>query len=159
MAKKKVDNKQYLTKEWYDKLLLELNNLKETKLPETLERLKEAISQWDISENAEYDTAMSEKELIEGRIKEIEAMLVDVEIIKHKKAWWEIRYGSIVTFQDDKKREHTYTIVGTGEVNVLEWTMSLESPIGSALNGKKKWDTVTVKAPSRRYDIKITKVK
>ncbi len=159
MPARKKDDKQYLTQEGYDKLLKEKTNLIEDKLPTTLERLKEAISQWDISENAEYDTAMSEKELIEGRIKEIESMLVDVEIIKHKKAWWEIRYWSIVTFVDDKDRSHTYTIVWSWEVNVLEWTMSFESPIWVAINGKKKWDIAVVKAPSRKYSIEITKVK
>jgi len=116
----KKDNTQYLTQEGFDKLLVEKTQLIDEKIPATLERLKEAISQWDISENAEYDTAMSEKELIEG---------------------------------------YTYTIVWTAEVNVLEGTISLESPMWIALNGKKKWDTAVVKAPSRKYSVKVVNVK
>ena len=155
MARAKV---HHLTKEWYDKLLEELHDLKKTQLPATLERLKEAISQWDISENAEYDTAMSEKELIEGRIIEIELIVENVEIIEHQE-WWVIRYGSQVTFEDDKKRKYTMTFVGTGEVNVLENTISMESPLGIALRGKVKWSVVSVKAPSRKYDVKVLDVK
>lgn len=147
----------FLTQQWYDKLLEEMQQLKNDKLPAVLERLKDAISQWDISENAEYDTSMAEKEFIEARIEEIKNILHDVEIIENTKSG-DVRYGSIVTFKDDKGRSYTYTVVGTGEVNVLENTISLQSPLGMALRWKTKGDTVTVKAPSKRYDITITKV-
>jgi len=72
---------------------------------------------------------MAEKELIEGRISEIELMVENVEIIEHTKKGGEIVYGSEVTFLDDKKREYTMTIVGGGEVNVLENTISFDSPL------------------------------
>lgn len=148
-----------LTQEWYDKLLQELKDLQENQLPATLERLKEAISQWDISENSEYDSAMAEKDLIQSRISEIELMLTNIEIIRRTKKWGEVSFGSEVTFIDDKKREHTIVIKGPGELDVLQWFISFDSPIWVALQGKKKWDTATIKAPSRRYDVKITKVK
>jgi len=148
----------YLTKEWYEKLLEEVRMLKEEKLPATLERLKEAISQWDISENAEYDTAMSERELIEARINEIQSILGDVEIIEHQE-WWEIRYWSNVIIKDDKWREHAYTLVWTGEVDVLSNTISFESPLGHAIRGKVKGDKVQVKAPTKRYEVTIVDVK
>ncbi len=148
----------YLTKEWFEKLQAERLDLIENQLPATLERLKEAISQWDISENAEYDTSMSEKELIEGRIKEIDMILENVEIIEHKTKWGEVRYGSVVSFVDDKDREHTLTIVGTGEVDILANTISLESPLWQALRWKVKWDNVAVKSPARKYMITITNV-
>jgi len=148
----------YLTQEWYDKLLVELNELKEVKLPATLARLKEAISQWDISENAEYDTSMSEKELIEGRIKEIGMILADVEIIQHQEGW-EVRYGSTVVLVDDKGREEEWSVVGTGEVNVLNKTISFQSPVGQAIRGKQAGDTVSVRAPNRKYQLTIKEVK
>lgn len=148
----------FLTKQGYEKLVEELRLLKDEKLPAVLERLKEAISQGDISENAEYDTAMSEKELIEGRISEISASLDHVEIIEHKQDG-EIRYGSKVSFIDDKEREHTYTIVGTGEVDILAGNISFQSPLGVALRGKKKWDVVQVKAPNKKYSVKVTNVR
>jgi len=148
----------YLTKDWYEKLLEEHRMLKEEKLPDTLERLKEAISQWDISENAEYDTAMSERELIEARINEISMILKDVEIIEHQEGW-EIRYGSEVVLKDEKDREFTYTVVGSWEVDVLNNTISFESPLGHAIRGKSKGDTVQVKAPTKRYAVTIVDVK
>lgn len=157
------DTTTYLTQKWYDKLVKELHELKETKLPNTLEKLKEAIEQWDISENAEYDTAMSEKELFEKRINEIEHILTDVSIIERQE-WWQIRYGSEVTIQDDKKRTYDYTIVWSGEIEVnnkessLE-TISFESPLWRSLRGKEEGDIITVKAPNRKYTITITKVK
>lgn len=153
-----TNQEHFLTQEWYDKLLEELRVLKEETLPATLERLKEAISQWDISENAEYDTAMSEKDLIGSRINEIETMLLNVKIIE-KSTGGDIRYGSTVTFVDDKDREHTYTIVGTGEMDILEGSISLESPLGIALKGKSKGMKVAVKAPNRKYMVEILDVK
>lgn len=151
----------FLTKEWYDKLLEELNLLKKDKLPTVLERLKEAISQWDISENAEYDTAMSEKELIEARIAEIETILTNVEIIEMEqtKDGGEVRYWSKVTVMDDKKREYTRTIVGSGEVDIFNNTISFQSPLGHALRGKRVGDTVQVRAPQKKYSVTITSIK
>ena len=111
--------------------------LKDTKLPAVLERLKEAISQGDISENAEYDTAMSEKELIEARISEIENSLDNVEIIERSQGG-DIKYGSVVTFKDEKSKEYKFTIVGSGEVDILNGTISFQSPLGIAIRGKKK---------------------
>lgn len=148
----------YLTKDWYEKLLEEIRYLKEEKLPSTLERLKEAISQWDISENAEYDTAMSEKDLINSRIWEIEIILTDVEIIERAE-WWEVRYWSTVIIKDDKWREETWTVVWSGEVDVLSNTISFQSPLWHAIRGKVKGDTVQVKAPNRKYAVEIVEVK
>lgn len=148
----------YLTKEWYEKILEELRLLKEEKLPQILERLKEAISQGDISENAEYDTAMSDKDLIEARIKQIEATLENVEIIEGGVKGGEVRYGSVVTIKDEKDRNTELTIVGSGEVDVLQWTISFESPLGAALRGKRKGDTVQVRAPQRKYSVTIVDI-
>lgn len=148
----------YLTQEWYDKLLEEIHTLKEDKLPSTLARLKEAISQWDISENAEYDTAMADKELIESRINEITLILADVEIIKHQ-AWGEVRYGSTVVLIDEKGREEEWSVVGTGEIDVLNRTISFQSPIGHAIRGKQAGDKVSVRAPNKKYQLTIKEVK
>jgi len=152
-------NTTFLTQQWYDKLLEELKKLQEETLPAILERLKEAIAQWDISENAEYDTSMSERELTEARISEIEYILQDVEIIEHQKNSDEIRYGSKVELEDNKGKKYTITIVGTGEVDILENTVSFQSPVWRALRGKGKGDTVQVDAPQKKYALKILSVK
>jgi transcription elongation factor GreA len=148
----------HLTKEWLAKLQEELYMLRNTKLPAVLERLKEAIAQGDISENAEYDTAMGEKELVEARIAEIEHTLQDVEIIEHSDTA-EIRYGSTVVVEDDKGVVATWRVVGSGEIDILGGTVSFESPLGHALRGKKAGDTIQVRAPQKKYSAKILEVK
>jgi transcription elongation factor GreA len=148
----------FLTQDGYQKLLEELRMLKEERLPETLQRLKEAIGQWDISENAEYDTAMSEKDLIEARISEIERSLDDVQIIESSTGS-EIKYGSKVSFKEEGKEDlYSYTIVGSWEMNILEGTISFDSPLGIAMRGKRKGDVVQVRAPNKRYNVTIVSV-
>ena len=85
-------------------------------------------------------------------------ILTDVEIIEHQE-WGDVRYGSVVTLEDDKWNQHTWTIVGTGEVDVLENTISFQSPLGAALRGKGEGATVQVRAPNKKYAMKIVKVK
>ena len=154
-----MSNVQYLTKEGYEKLLEELRKLKEEELPKVLEILKEAIAQWDISENAEYDAAMERKNQIEIRIAQIEEIIKNVQIIDETKKSQNIGYGSIVKFVDDKWKEYEVTIVWTSEVDVEENHFSLESPLGKALAGKKAGDKVTIRAPKWKYQIQILEVK
>lgn len=148
----------HLTQEWLIKLQQEHTELKNNKLPAVLERLKEAIAQGDISENAEYDTAMGEKELIEARIAEIEQILQDVEIIEHADTS-EIRYGSTVVIEDEKGAVSTWRIVWSGEIDILSGTVSFESPLWHALRGKKAGDVIQVRAPQKKYSAKILEVK
>ncbi len=153
------DQLNYLTKEWYESMQQELHRLKNDELPAALQRLKDAIWQWDISENSEYDTAISEKELIESRIWEIEEFLTNVQIIEEdQKGATDIRYGSKVTFERDGQKIQV-TVVGSGEVDILNDTISFESPLWAALKGKKKGDICRVKADSGRYDVKVVEVK
>lgn len=123
--------------------------------------MKEAIGQGDISENSEYDTSIAEKELIEARIGEIEAFLADVQIIADDKVKSnEIRYGSKVKLETvESGKTFEYTIVGSGEVDILAGTISFDSPLGIAIKGKQKGDVVRVRADSGRYDMKIVDVK
>lgn len=151
--------KTHLTKEWYQKLIEELQLLKNEKLPNTLEKLKEAIAQWDISENAEYDTAMGEKELIEARINEIQHILENVEIIEHDTNNTEIKYWSVVVLEDEKWTKSTWTIVGSWEVDVLANTISFQSPLWHAIRWKSVGDTIQVKAPQKRYTMKIVEIR
>lgn len=149
----------HLTQEWLEKLQEELYDLKNNKLPAVLERLKDAIAQGDISENAEYDTAMWEKELVEARISDIEHILQDVEIIEHSDTNNEIRYGATVVIKDEKWVVSSWKVVWSGEIDVLWWTVSFESPLGHALRGKKEWDTIQVRAPQKKWSATILEVK
>ncbi len=157
------NQKQHLTQAGYDRLLAELNELKKVKLPEALARLKEASEQWDISENAEYDDALSVRDLLEARIAEIEKLLDNVEIIT-KSTSSKINFGSIVTFvftADTEEEKHTVEIVGSGEVAIDGDIprISFHSPIGAVLRDKKKGDIVKARMDSGdRKEIKILDV-
>lgn len=153
------ENTQFLTQAWYDKLAKELEELKQIKLPEVVQRLKEAIKEWDLSENAAYDDAMSQKDLIEVRINELENMLSDVEIVKETKKSKEVRYWSVVTLEDENWAQHKFTMVGSWEVDILWGSISFDSPVGHAITWKKKWDVVSVRSPRKRYNMKIVDIK
>ncbi len=153
-----AEETKYLTQTWYNKLVNELNDLKNNKLPEVLERLREAIKQWDISENTEYDDAMSQKDLIELRINEIENMLKNVEIIQEWQWDGKVWYWSRVKLEDDKRNVYEFTIVGTWEVDIFENSISFDSPVWTAIKWKKIWDVVNVKSPRRKYEMKIVDV-
>lgn len=121
-----------ITKKKYEELSLELKQLKEVTLPSVLTKIKEAREQGDISENSEYDSALSEKELTDNRIKYLEEVLSDSEIAsdtQHKTKSTQISYGSTITIQTYDHKEHTFKIVGTEEANPLKGTISFESPI------------------------------
>ena len=164
--------KNYLTKEGYEQLVQELNDLKKVKLPAVLERLGEAKAMGDLSENFEYKSALEDKDLINSRISEIEKLIDDVEIIKEEKKGKSdkvVDYGSKVTVQTEDKDIYTVTIVGTWETSMDfdknfkvekgSIKMSLESPIGIAIKGKKAGDTVKMRLNTGKQDVKIIEVK
>ncbi len=156
-----ANKKKVLTKSGYEKLKEELRILKEEKLPAVLARLKEAIAQWDISENAAYEEAQAEKDKLEIQISELEEMLKDVEIIEDSAGSKdEVGYGSVVKILDiEKDKEYTVTLVGGWEVDVLNGKISVDSPLGSAISGKKVGEEALVRAPQRRYTVKILEIK
>jgi len=153
MAEKKV---HHLTQAGYEKLVEELRLLKEEKLPRILEKLKAAIEQWDLSENAEYEQAMEDKSMAESRIAELEEFLKNVEIIE----WGTndiVGYGNKVTILRDGKEE-SYEMVGSGEVDIFSNKISLDSPVGLALKWKKVGDKVIVDSPKGEYEIEILRI-
>lgn len=109
------------------------------------EKIANARDYGDLSENAEYEAAREEQALVESRVTEIEEILLNADIIKVGKSTGVIRVGSTVDLHNGKKV--TYTIVGPVEADPLEGKISNESPIGSALLGKKVGDKVTIDTP------------
>ena len=164
--------KNYLTKEGYEQLVEELNELKKVKLPLVLERLGEAKAMGDLSENFEYKSALEDKDFINSRITEIEALIEDVEIIKEEKKTKSdklVDYGSKVTVQTDDNDIYTVDIVGSWETT-MEFDknfktvkdsikISLESPIGLAIKWKKAGDVVKMRLHTGKKDVKILEVK
>lgn len=154
----------FLTREGYDKLIAELQELKQEKLPAVLERLAEAKAMWDLSENFEYKSAMEDKDFINSRIAEIQNLIADVEIVEKekdaKKAGKSVDFGSTVKLKiEDDEKEYEVTIVGTWEIGIEDGLkISFESPLGQALRGKKVGETVKMRHEGGRKSVKIIAV-
>ena len=157
-------SKNFLTREWYDKLINELQELKQEKLPAVLERLAEEKAMWDLSENFEYKSAMEDKDFINSRIAEITNLIADVEIVEKekdiKKSDKVVDFGSKVTVRiEDDDKEYQVSIVGTWEIGIEDGLkISFESPLGQAIRGKKVGDTVKMRHEGGRKDVKIIAV-
>ena len=157
-------SKNFLTREWYDKLINELQELKQEKLPAVLERLAEAKAMWDLSENFEYKSAMEDKDFINSRIAEITNLIADVEIVEKekdiKKSDKVVDFGSKVTVSiEDDDKEYQVSIVGTWEIGIEDGLkISFESPLGQAIRGKRVGDTVKMRHEGGRKDVKIIAV-
>jgi len=152
-----------VTKEGLKKLKEELDYLKTVRRKEVAQRLKEAISYGDLSENSEYEEAKNEQAFVEGRIIELELKIKNAKIIveKHdKRAGKEINIGSTVTVRNvtESDEQETYTIVGATEADPFDAKISNESPIGKALLLKHKGETVEVHTPSGVLEYEILSV-
>ncbi len=151
----------YLTQEWLNNLQEELRSLKEERRVEIAEKLKEAISFWDLSENAEYEEARNEQAQVEKRISDLEEQLKDVELIDESENHDKVTMGSQVTVENTESGEvQSYKIVGSTEANILAETpmISNEAPVGKALLGKKVGDKVKVNAPAGKFEYKVTEI-
>ena len=149
-----------LTKEGYDKIVEEHEYLTSVRRIEVSEHLKEAKSYGDLSENAEYDAAKEEQRNIEARIAELETILKNVEIVEEEELSFDrVNIGCLVTVQEKKsKKNMVFHMVGSTEANSMTGKISNESPIGSALMGHKKGETVVVLAPVGEITYKIVKI-
>lgn len=146
----------YVTKEGLEKMQEELDHLIKVKRPELSERLRSAISQGDLSENADYDYAKQEQAFLEGRIQELEDALRRAQIIDDGGPGDKVRVGSTVTIiADGHDEEETYRIVGAHEADPANGYISNESPIGRALLGSKPGQVVTVETPGGGMELKV----
>jgi transcription elongation factor GreA len=145
-----VEKETILTAEGLHKLEEELEYLKGTKRKEIAERIKQAKEFGDLSENAEYDDAKNEQAFVEGRILQIEQMLRSARVIDGQTANSDtVTVGSTVRMKDVAAGDEiTYTIVGSAEADPLQDRISNESPVGQALIGRRKGETVTVRVPA-----------
>lgn len=141
------NNKHYLTPEGKQNLETELQDLKENGRKAIAERLKNAISMGDLSENAEYHKAKEDQGFLEGRIQEIESILYHAEVVEAQSSYEKVAVGARVTIQEADYPPETYHLVGTQEANPSERKISHESPIGNALIGRKVGDLVKAVLP------------
>lgn len=155
-----MNNEVLLTQEGYEKLENELHQLVHVKRREVAKRIKVAREFGDISENSEYDDAKNEQAFVEGRIKEIEAMLRKAKIVNEEEVTGEtVNLGTTVKLRDRETDElFEYTIVGSAEADPLNYKISNESPIGRAILGHKIGDMVKVKVPSGVMEYEIMSI-
>ena len=143
------EKKMLYTQEGFDELVKELDYLKTTRREEIKEAIALARSFGDLSENSEYDEARNEQAKTEARIKELEELVNNAQIVDESKIDANIvSLGSTVTVYDVEEDEDiVYNIVGSNEVNPVERKISDQSPIGKALMGQKKGAKVVVELP------------
>ena len=143
--------KQFImTYEGVKKLEEELEYLKTVKRKEITEKIKVALGYGDLSENSEYDEAKNDQAFTEGRIIQLENMLKNAVVVDESEIPKDkVSVGSIVKVMDyEFDEEVEYTIVGSAEADPMNFKISNESPVGSALLGKKVGDVVEVAVPS-----------
>lgn len=154
-----MDSKKiYLTKEGLVELKKEHDELVSVRRPDVLSRVSQARNLGDLSENAEYTVAREELSFVDGRIGELEELLKQVEIISNNKSHSAVKLGSTVTLTVDGKKE-SFVVVGEWEADPKEKKISHESPLGSALIGKKVGDRVEVEAPAGKITYRIESIK
>ena len=146
-----------LTQEGRIKLEEELHYLETEKRAEIGERIKVAREFGDISENSEYDDAKNEQGMMEARIAEITRILSEATVVSTPKRSTKVNIGSIVTVEMNG-RERVFTIVGGAESDVAAGKISNESPVGSALLGRKKGDSIETTGPTGKH-IEMTIIK
>ena len=151
---------QLLTPAGKAKLLEELAELKGPRREEIARRLKHAIEMGDLSENADYHAAKEDQGFLEGRVQQIEAILSTAILVEDTDLDTSmVQIGTTVTLQEGNEPEETFIIVGANEANPRQHKISYESPMGAALMGHKKGETVEVVLPNNSIlKIKILKI-
>ncbi len=147
-----------MSRESYNKLVAELDDLKINKRKEVAERLKVARSYGDLSENAEYDEAKNEQAILEAQIAELQYTIDNAEIIENASTD-EVGMSSKITIKRlDTGKVETFTIVGTNHANVREGKISDESPIGKAAMKKKVGEIFIVEAPAGELRFEVVEM-
>lgn len=155
------DKSILVTKDGLKKLTEELDQLRNVKRKEVAERIKEAISYGDLSENSEYEEAKNEQAFVEGRIIELEEKVKYAKIITEKHQVASVQLGTRVVVKNHSKRNaqpEEYTIVGSTEADPLSHKISNESPVGRALLDKKAGEKVKVQIPAGTVEYEIIKL-
>lgn len=149
-----------LTKDGFQALNAELDDLKKVQRPSIIEQIAEARDHGDLKENAEYHAAREKQGFIEGRINELEDKLSRAEVIDFSDQQPEqVKFGAWVTVSDEETGdEKTYRIVGDLEADITTNKLSLSTPIARALMGKRVDDLIEVNVPKGTIEYVITEI-
>ncbi|MEX0931302.1 MAG: transcription elongation factor GreA [Candidatus Paceibacterota bacterium] len=150
---------EYLTKEKFEELTNELENLKHTRRKEVAEHLEYAKSLGDLSENAEYHEAREEQATVEERIAKLENMLKNVEIVKPHHSDVVEAGATVVVRKGKSKTEVTYQIVSPEEADIGQGKISYRSPLGEKMLGHKKGDSFSFSTPNGEMEYTIVDIK
>ncbi|GIK29366.1 MAG: transcription elongation factor GreA [Anaerolineae bacterium] len=151
-----MSDEVFLTAEGAEGLRRELEDLITLRRPELAQRLKEAVADGDLKENANYHDAKEQQSFMEGRIQYLQDVLRRAQIISNDGPSDVVRVGSTVTIQEaGADDDETYTIVGAAEANPSDGKLSAKSPIGAALLGHKRGSKITVETPGGTIVFKI----
>ncbi len=153
-----MEDELYLTPDGADKLRKELKELKGPKRDEIAARLRHAVSQGDLSENADYISAKEGQAFLEGRIQELELILKDATIVDREARSDNVAVGSTVVVQNENEAEETFHIVGEKEADPRNGKISHKSPIGKSLMGKGVGDVAVAETPGGKVEFKIQKL-
>lgn len=153
------DRPLYLTPEGEKKLRQELAELEGPRRQALAERLRFAIKQGDLSENADYITAKEEQGFLEGRIQEIKAILHKATIVTKPTKTDVVGVGSVVVIAEDNRPQETYKLVGAAEANPREGRISNESPIGQALLGKRAGEVAVANTPAGEIRMTVLEIR
>lgn len=161
MAEKQNDiRKTVMSEEAYNESIKKLEYLKTTRRAEIAEQISVARGFGDLSENAEYDEAKNEQSKLEAEINDLENTLRTAEVINESSVKTDrVNVGTVVIVYDEEMQEEVeYAIVGARESDPLNNKISNESPVGAALLGHKKNETVRVQTPGGEIVLKILKI-
>jgi len=149
----------YLTAEGAARLTEELTHLTKVERTALAKRLRAAIQEGDLSENADYSKAKEDQAFLEGRIQELEHTLKNATIIESKASGFDkVEVGATVTVQEEDLEPETYQMVGAKETDPSKGRISNESPVGRALMGRSVGDLVEVQTPGGSFQLKIIKI-
>jgi transcription elongation factor GreA len=149
----------YLTPEGAEKLSQELDELRGPRRDDLAKRLRFAIQQGDLSENADYIAAKEEQAFLEGRIQELEIVLRDTIILDKAVPSDHVEIGNSVEILIDGREPEIYQLVGVKEANPRQSKISYKSPIGKALLGKVVGDIAIAQTPAGEIHLKILEIK
>ncbi len=150
-----------ITKKGYEALKAELDRLRKVERPRVIEAIAEARAHGDLSENAEYDAAKERQGFVEARIAELESKLADARIIEIAGRTSEtIVFGAtVVVVEQESQQKKQYMLVGQDEANLKDGKISIQSPVGRALIGKRIGDFVEVTTPARVVEYEVLEIR
>jgi transcription elongation factor GreA len=150
-----------ITRKGYEALKAELDRLKKVERAKVIEAIAEARSHGDLSENAEYDAAKERQGFVESRINELESKLADARIVDTSGRTSDtVVFGAtVLLIEMDAKQKKQYKLVGQDEADLKNGKISVQSPVGKALIGKRVGDQVAVTTPAKIVEYEVVEIR